>query len=107
MVASRQIYWANLDPPSGRRPVIVLTRDAVAGVLNRVVVAQITRTVRGLRSEVPVGPTEGLPGESVISCDNLLTVPTHQLDPKPVGTLGPVKQRQLDRALRYSLAIRG
>ena len=106
MVATRQIYWANLDPPSGRRPVVVLARDAAAGVLSRIVVAQITRTARGIRSEVPVGPTEGLPDEWVISCDNLLTLPKHQLDPEPAGALGPLKRLQLDRALRYSLAIR-
>ena len=106
MVASREIYWANLEPPAGRRPVCILTRDAAAGLLKRVVVAQITRTIRGIRSEVLVGADEGLPGESVITCDNLLTIPKAQLDPEPVGILGPMKRRQLDRALRYSLAIR-
>ena len=67
---------------------------------------QITRTVRGIRSEVEVGPDQGLPIPGVISCDNLLTVPQAALDPAPFGHLEEVKRAQLDRALRYALDIR-
>jgi mRNA interferase MazF len=76
------------------------------GVLISVTCAPITRTVRGIRSEVEVGPEHGLPEVSAISCDNLLTLPQAVLDPVPVGRLDAVKRVQLDRALRYALDIR-
>ena len=101
-----EIYWADLGPPAGRRPVIVLTRDPAIPVLSRIVVAMLTRTVRGIATEVPVGAEEGLPEDSVVSCDNLATVPRGSLDREPVGSLAPAKIQQLDSALRYALQIR-
>jgi mRNA interferase MazF len=99
------VLWADLGPPAGRRPVCVVTRDAAIEVLTGLVCAPITRTVRGIRSEVHVGPDQGLPAPSVISCDNLLTVPVAALDPHAVGRLDPEHRVQLDRALRYALDI--
>lgn len=82
----------------------VLTRDAALDVLTAFTCAPITRTIRGIRSEVEVGPDEGLPEPSVISCDNLITVPRSVLD-EPVGHLGLDARARLDRALRYALDI--
>jgi mRNA interferase MazF len=64
-----ELYWAELGPPAGRRPVCVLTRDAAIAVLQTVTCAPITRTIRGIRSEVEVGRQQGLTETSVISCD--------------------------------------
>jgi mRNA interferase MazF len=86
--------------------VCILTRDAAISVLNSVTCAPITRTVRGIRSEVGVGRGEGLPHSSVINCDNILTVPQAALDPEPVGRLAEVLRAELDGALRYALDIR-
>ena len=105
MVARSEIYWADLGPPAGRRPVCVLTRDAAIGVLATVTCAPITRTIRGIRSEVELGPEHGVPEVSAISCDNLLTMPQVALDPAPIGRLDAVKRVELDRALRYALDI--
>lgn len=105
MVARNEIYWGDLGEPNGRRPVVVLTRDAAASVLTAVVCAPITRTKRGTRSEVEVGTEEGLPQPSVINCDNLITVPITRLNADPVGQLDTIKRAQLDQALRYSLDI--
>lgn len=105
MVARGDIVWADLGPPAGRRPVCVLTRDAAIEVLTSVTCAPITRTVRGIRSEVEVGSLEGLPAISVINCDNVLTVPKSMLDPGRVGHIASDKRADLDRALRYALDI--
>lgn len=83
----------------------VLTRDAAIQVLSAVTCAPITRTVRGIRSEVEVGPEEGLPDVSAITCDNIVTLPMAVLASEPVGHLGRGKRAGLDRALRYALDI--
>jgi len=106
VVARGDVFWADLGPPAGRRPVCVLTRDAAIAVLRTVTCAPITRTIRAIRSEVEVGPHQGLPEASVISCDNVLTVPQSILEPAPVGRLDELKRAELDRALRYALDIR-
>ena len=74
-------------------------------MLTAVTCAPITRTIRGIRSEVPIGPDEGLPEPCVINCDNIVTVPVDALDRSPVGQLDEIKRSELDRALRYALDI--
>jgi mRNA interferase MazF len=103
VVARNDIVWADLGPPAGRRPVCVLTRDAAIPVLTAVTCAPITRTIRGIRSEVELGPEHGLPQSCVISCDNVIAVPLGDLDVEPVGHLDERARAQLDRALRYAL----
>ncbi|MGC8514367.1 MAG: type II toxin-antitoxin system PemK/MazF family toxin [Acidimicrobiales bacterium] len=105
MVERGDIVWADLGPPAGRRPVCVLTRDAAIAVLTSITCAPITRTMRGIRSEVEVGPGDGLADQGVISCDNLITIPTSLLDSEPVGHLDLDTLIRLDRALRYALDI--
>ena len=105
MVARNDIIWADLGPPAGRRPVCALTRDAAASVLSAITCAPITRTMRGIRSEVEIGSEQGLPESCVINCDNIITVPVNDLDHEPVGRLDEIKRAELDRALRYALDI--
>jgi len=85
--------------------VCILTRDAAIDVLTGLTCAPITRTIRRIRSEVEIGSGEGLPETSVISCDNLITVPVEVLDAVPVGHLGLEARVRLDQALRYALDI--
>lgn len=103
---SRAVHWAHLPPPYGYRPVCILTRSAALEILTGITVAPITRTVRHIRSEVAVGKAEGLEVDSVIACDNVQTIDRRTIDPEPVGILSPAKQRALEEALRYALAIR-
>ena len=74
-----EVWWAELPPPVGPRPVVVLTRNAVSDTIGAVVVALVTRTSRGLPTEVSVGKGEGLPRPSVVNTDNILTVPRQRL----------------------------
>lgn len=105
MVARNDIIWADLGPPAGRRPVCVLTRDAAIAVLASLTCAPITRTIRGIRTEVEVGPKQGLPERCAISCDNVITVPIEDIDGEPVGHLDEVARAELDSALRFALDI--
>ena len=85
--------------PEGKtRPVLVLTRQAVRPHLNALTVAPITSRVRGLRTEVPVGPRNGLDHESVVNLDNITTVPVVLLG-RQVGFLFEDQEQALSEAL--------
>ena len=83
----------------------IVTRDAAIELLAAVTCAPITRTIRGIRSEVKIGPDEGLPEICVIACDNLVTIPKSLIDDEAVGQLGIEQRASLDHALRYALDI--
>jgi mRNA interferase MazF len=61
--------------------------------------------MRGIRSEIGVGTDEGLPDASVITCDNIVTLPKTMLAEAVVGHLSMEKRAALDHALRYALDI--
>jgi mRNA interferase MazF len=62
--------------PGGNRPVLVLTRDPVAGRIQSVVVAALTRTKRDLTSEVDLtSAADGVPTDCVVNFDNIHTLP--------------------------------
>lgn len=97
----RAIYLAHLDK---ERPVVILTRELVRPHLARVTVAPITRTVRGLSTEVRVGRANGLDHESVVSCDNILTVPTSTLGAS-IGHLLPAQEIELAESIRAAFDL--
>lgn len=101
-----EIYLAVLPEPVGRRPVLLVTRTPAIAVRTAVTVAPITRTVRGIASEVPLGRAHGLRAASVANCDSLQTIPKDALRPRPLGRLAPDELPALDRALRFALHIR-
>lgn len=63
-----ELWLAELDK---RRPVVVLTRDPLGHHLHSVIVGPVTSTVRGLSTEVPVGPEDGARVSSVVNLDNM------------------------------------
>ena len=71
-IAQGDIWWAESE--LGRRPVLVVTRNEAIPVLNKLVVAPVTRTVRGIPTEVPLDSDSGLPDRSAASFDNLRVV---------------------------------
>ena len=99
-----EVWWAELPPPVGPRPVVVLTRNAVSDTIGAVVVALVTRTSRGLPTEVSVGKGEGLPRPSVVNTDNILTVPRQRLV-RLMGQFSSARINELDRALKIALGL--
>ena len=91
----RPIHVADLDK---RRPVLVLTRELVRPAMRRVTVAPITSQQRGLATEVPVGPENGLEASGVVSCDNIVTVPADALG-RVIGFLLPSQEPDLTEAI--------
>ena len=91
----RPIHLAALDKT---RPVLILTREQVRPFLNSITVAPITSAVRGLSTEVPVDKVNGLNHDSVISCDNITTIPRAALG-RLIGYLRPAQEPALARAI--------
>jgi len=96
-----EIWWADLPEPVGRRPVLLLTRSAAYPYLNKAIVAEITKTIRGIPQEVPMGEPEGLV-PSVANFDNIHVVAKEHLSSR-VGVLAAVREREVKRALGYAL----
>lgn len=97
----RPIHSARLDKT---RPVLILTREIVRPHLTRVTVAPITSTVRGLSTEVPVGRANGLDHDSVVSCDNIVTIPVSALG-RQLGYLLPEQEAQLSGAIEAAFDL--
>lgn len=92
-----EIWWGELEE-EGRRPFLIVTRDIVAGRLRRVTVAPVTRTARGIPTEVELGQTEGLHTDCVASFDNLQPIPRWALTER-AGRLAPERRHDLCDAL--------
>jgi mRNA interferase MazF len=97
----RPIHVAQLDKA---RPVLVLTRELVRPHLTTVTVAPITTTIRGLSTEVRVDAANGLAGPSVVSCDNITTIPTSALG-EHVGMLLDHQEQMLSDAVRAAFDL--
>jgi mRNA interferase MazF len=97
-----EIRWANLPEPIGRRPVLLLTRTPAYAYLNKVIVAEVTSTVRGIAQEVALGVDEGLSGSSVANMDNVHVIPKAAVGDR-LGRVGTAREREIKRALGYAL----
>jgi mRNA interferase MazF len=97
----RPIHVAQLDKA---RPVLVLTRELVRPHLATVTVAPITTTIRGLSTEVPVDAANGLSQPSVVSCDNLTTIPADSLRDQ-IGVLLDYQEPLLGEAIRAAFDL--
>jgi mRNA interferase MazF len=91
----RAIHVAHLDKA---RPVLILTRELVRPHLRTVTVAPIATTIRGLSSEVGVDTANGLTEPSVVSCDNITTIPTDALG-EQIGVLLDSQEPALSEAI--------
>ena len=100
-----EVWWAELPPPVGNRPIIILTRDAVIENIGAIVVALVTRTVRQIPTEVVLGRRQGLPVPCVANLDNILTVPRHRLK-RLMGACDASKIEELNQAIKAALDVR-
>ena len=85
--------------PGGDRPVLVLTRDPVADRIGAVVVAALTRTRRGLVSELELTTADGVPSASVVNFDNVHTIRRESFRRK-VAALTPARMADACRVLQ-------
>lgn len=85
-----EIWWAESEEK--RRPVLVVTRTEAVPVLTGIVVAPVSRTIREIPTEVPLGEAEGLPVDCVATFDNLQRIRRSSLTER-VGSLGPRREQ--------------
>ena len=96
--ARGEVWWGEAPDAKGR-PYLVLTRDEAIPVLQTILVAPVTRTIRGIPTEVPVGAEEGLPADGVASIDNVLAFPKSLLV-RRMGSLASDRRGEPCEALR-------
>ncbi|MFN2378513.1 MAG: type II toxin-antitoxin system PemK/MazF family toxin [Candidatus Binatia bacterium] len=100
-----EIRWASLPAPIGRRPVLLLTRSSAYAYLNKVIVAEVTTTIRDIAQEVVLDAAEGLASKSVANLDNIHVIPTSIVGDR-LGSLAPQREREVKRALGHALGWR-
>jgi mRNA interferase MazF len=98
-----EVWLADLDKT---RPVIVLTRDPMGRLLNAVIVAPVTSTVRGISTEVPVGSDDGIRHPSVANLDNVQLLARGRLR-RRVGRARPATMAALCAALSVAVDCGG
>jgi mRNA interferase MazF len=96
------VRWYAFARPDEKRPVVVLTRDSVLEYLGEATVAPITRTVRGIPSEVPLGPDDGMPEPCAVNLDHVQTVARGRLGAL-VTTLSTQRMAEVREALLFAL----
>jgi mRNA interferase MazF len=105
-VSRGEVWLYEFKRPDKRRPVVVLSRQEVIGLIHTVIVAPVTSTIRGLPSEVPVGVSEGLKHESAANLDSVQAVERARLTTY-LGQLSPAKMRQVCKALAIAVGCDG
>jgi mRNA interferase MazF len=99
-----EIWWAELTPPAGRRPVLLLSRNEAYAVRELVIVAPVTTRMRHIPSEVPLGPEDGLPRPCVVNLDTITTIAKRSLRERLVP-LSPEKLKAVEAALHFALGL--
>ena len=94
-----EVWWADL--PSGRRPVMILTRDAAIQFLSKVAVVPATRTSRGIPTEIRLGPGDGMRDECVLTTDDVRTIRKSALRNK-ITALPEARVDEVCDALAYA-----
>src|SRR5438093_12178775 len=100
-----EVWWAELEPPFGRRPVVLLSREESYARRSLVIVASITTRARGIQAEVALGPEHGLPRPCVVNTDVISTIGKSRLR-RRITSLTEGKLDEVDRAVHFALGLR-
>ena len=101
-----EVWWCELAEV-GRRPVVVLSRDAAIPRLRRTLVAPCTTTIRDLPSEVVLEPGEDpVPRRTAVNLDSVESVSVAVLIER-LGTLSDDRMRDVCAALEVAVDCTG
>ena len=101
MVNRGEVWWVD-HPAQGRRPFLVLTRQAVIPLVNKVTGVPAAKRVRVIPSEVPLSREDGMPADCVLNLDNL-TLLRKSWFVEPICQLSPVRMVEVCRALSVAM----
>lgn len=93
-----EIRWYTFASPDKRRPVLILTRDAVIDTLNEIIAVPATRTIRGLSTEVLLSPDDGMPTACALNFDHVGIAPRSRLG-AVLPTLSTSRWPEVENAL--------
>lgn len=93
-----------MPPPAGRRPAVLLSRDAAYRVRAAVTVAPVTRTMRNIPVEVVLDRSDGMPTRCMVNLDDITTLPKVLIKQR-ITALSPEKIHQIDEAIRFALDL--
>ena len=99
-----EIWWAELEPPAGRRPVVLLSRNEAYNVRSLIIVAPVTTRIRHIPSEVPLGVDDGMPQDCVANLDTITTIPKDCLQSR-LSVLSTKKLKEIETAIHFALGI--
>jgi mRNA interferase MazF len=103
--ARGDVWWCELEA-IGRRPVVVLSRDAAIPRLGRTLVAPCTTTIRSLPSEVMLEPREDpVPRRCAVNLDSVESVSLGVLVER-LGRLADGRMREICAALAIAVDCR-
>lgn len=100
-----EVWWLEVDPPVGKRPVLLLSRDAAYRLRTSVTVALITRTVRNIPTEIPLDKADGLPAKCVVNLDDIVTVPKDRLTGQ-ITVISAEKMTLVNKAIVFALDLK-
>lgn len=98
------VWMLDLGGRAGRRPALVMTRQAVIPHVNKLTVAEITSAGKGYPTEVSIGHKANLPKESYVQLDNIQTVAKTRFV-KYVGALDSATMRTVGRKTILALGL--
>jgi mRNA interferase MazF len=99
-----EIWWAELDPPAGKRPVVLLSRNEAYLVRELIIIAPVTTRIRHIASEVPLSVDDGMPQDCVANLDTITTIPKNCLQSR-ITMLSDKKIREVEIALHFVLGM--
>jgi mRNA interferase MazF len=70
-----EVWWVDMPAPAGRRPALLLSRDAAYRVFSAITVAPVTRIIRNIPVEVILDRNDGMPARCVVNLDDITTLP--------------------------------
>ncbi len=100
-----EIWWADLSPPAGSRPVLLLSREEAYRVRALVIVAPVTTRIREIPAEVALGHEDGLPKSCVVNLDTIVTISKSALRER-ITALRLEKLLAVEEAIHFSLGLR-
>ena len=100
-----EVWWADLPLPAGRRPILLLSREAAYKVRSSIMAAVITRTIRSIPVEVLLGKEDGMPVKCAVNLDEIITIPKSSLVER-ITALSPVKMSAVAVAIAFALDLR-